>query len=75
MEVTYMGVRTNIVLDERVINEVKGLTTLKTKTEIVDLALNELLKKLKRRQLLTLRHPGLWTGDLDKSRRRRIGTD
>lgn len=70
-----MGVRTNIVLDEELINEVKNLTPLKTKKEIVDLALNELLKKLKRKKLLSMRHRGMWTGNLAQSRRRRIDTD
>ncbi len=70
-----MGVRTNIVLDEQLINEVKDLTPLKTKKEIVDLALNELLKKLKRKKLVTMRHRGMWTGNLTRSRRRRIDTD
>jgi len=39
-----MGARTNIVLNEEQVEEVKSLTSLKTKKEVVDLALNELLK-------------------------------
>jgi Arc/MetJ family transcription regulator len=74
MEVTNMGVRTNIVLDDQLINEVKQLTSLKTKKDIVDLALIELLKQLRRKKLLLIRHPGLWKGNLAQSRRRRIDT-
>ena len=74
MEVIIMGVRTNIVLDDQIVNEVKQLTTLKTKKDVVDLALNELLKQLKRKKLISMRHPGLWKGNLAESRRRRIDT-
>ncbi len=74
MEVTIMGVRTNIVLDDQIVNEVKQLTELKTKKDVVDLALNELLKQLKRKKLISMRHPGLWKGNLAESRRRRIDT-
>ncbi len=69
-----MGVRTNIVLDDQLINEVKQMTALKTKKDVVDLALNELVKQLKRKKLLSIRHAGLWQGNLAQSRRRRIDT-
>ena len=74
MEVPDMGVRTNIVLDDQLVNEVKQLTALKTKKDVVDLALNELLKQLRRKKLLSMRHPGLWKGNLAQIRRRRIDT-
>jgi len=70
-----MGARTNIVLNEELVQEVKDLTLLKTKKEIVDLALNELIKLLRRRRLLALRHEGLWEGDLEASRGQRLDTD
>lgn len=70
-----MGVRTNIVIDDDLVSEVKALTSLKTKKDVVDLALQELLKQLRRRKLLTLRRKGLWTGDLACSRRSRRGLD
>jgi Arc/MetJ family transcription regulator len=75
MEVMVMGVRTNIVLNEELVEEVKSLTSLKTKKDVVDLALNELLKQLKRKKLLALRHKDLWEGDLAGNRRRRLDTD
>ena len=70
-----MGARTNIVLDEELVEEVKSLTSLKTKKEVVDLALHELLKQLRRKKLLAMRHEGLWEGDLAQSRRRRFDSD
>ncbi len=69
-----MGVRTNIVLDDQLVNEVKQLTDLKTKKDVVNLALNELLKQLRRKKLLSIRRPGLWKGNLAQSRRRSIDT-
>jgi Arc/MetJ family transcription regulator len=69
-----MSVRTNIVLDEQIINEVKQLTMLKTKKDVVELALKELLKQLRRKRLISMRRPGLWKGNLAESRRRRIDT-
>ena len=75
MEVMIMGARTNIVLDEELVEEVKTLTSLKTKKEVVDLALHELLKQLRRKKLLAMRHKGLWEGDLTVSRRQRFDTD
>jgi len=75
MEVAIMGARTNIVLDEELVEEVKSLTSLKTKKEVVDLALHELLKQLRRKKLLAMRHQGLWEGDLAQSRRRRFDSD
>ncbi len=69
-----MGVRTNIVLDGQLINEVKQMTTLKTTKDIVELALNELLKQLRRKRLISMRRPGLWKGNLAESRKRRIDT-
>lgn len=70
-----MGSRTNIVLDEKLVEEVKSLTSLKTKREVVDLALQELLKQLKRKKLLAMRHKGLWEGDLEQNRRQRFDSD
>jgi Arc/MetJ family transcription regulator len=64
-----MGAKTNIVVDEELIEEIKGLTSLRTKKEVVYLALCELLKQLKRKRLLAIRHEGLWEGNLTASRR------
>ena len=74
MEVVVMGTRTNIVLDDELVEEVKSLTRLKTKKEVVNLALHELLKQLRRKRLLEMRRKGLWEGDLNESRRNRFDT-
>ncbi|MBI5375812.1 MAG: type II toxin-antitoxin system VapB family antitoxin [Candidatus Schekmanbacteria bacterium] len=60
--------RTNIVLEDKLINEAKKLTSLKTKKEVVELALRELVSRLKRKKLLTGRHKGLWEGNLSDLR-------
>jgi Arc/MetJ family transcription regulator len=70
-----MHTRTNIVIDDTVIKEARKLTLLKTKKEIIDLALRELVSGLKRKRLLDLRHKGLWEGNLKQSRRTRVDTD
>lgn len=70
-----MQIRTNIVLDDEIIKEAKGLTSLKTKKDIVDLALRELVKHLKRKKLLTIRHKRLWEGNLGEMRRKRFDTN
>lgn len=66
-----MRIRTNIVINDDVIGELKALTGLRTRTAVVDLALRELLIQLRRRALLTMRRKGLWTGNLAARRRTR----
>ncbi len=66
-----MRIRTNIVIDDELVSEVKALTSLKTRQAVVDLALQELLKQLRRGKLLDLRRKGLWMGNLSRSRRTR----
>lgn len=69
-----MLIRTNIVLDDEIIKEAKGLTSLKTKKDVIDLALRELVKHLKRKKLLAIRRKGLWEGNLREMRRKRFDT-
>jgi len=75
MEVRHMTTRTNIVIDDNMVEEAKKLTSLKTKKEVVDFALRELIRQLRKKKLLTLRHKGLWEGDLSGWRRKRLDTD
>ena len=58
-----MGARAKIVLDEGLVEEIKSLTSLKTKSEVVDLALREILKQFWRKRLLAIRREGLWEGN------------
>jgi Arc/MetJ family transcription regulator len=64
--------RTNIILDDDIVEEAKELTSFKTKREVIDFALRELVKQLRRKKLLTMRHKGMWQGDLSKWRKRRF---
>jgi Arc/MetJ family transcription regulator len=67
-----MTTRTNIILDDNIVEEAKELTSFKTKREVIDFALRELIKQLRRKKLLTMRHKGMWQGDLSKWRKRRL---
>ena len=64
--------RTNIELDDRLINEGLKVFKCKSKRELVDLALKELLKSAKRKEILKLRGQVQWEGDLDELRRSRL---
>ena len=69
-----MLIRTNIVLEDEIIEEAKKLTSLKTKKEVIELALKELVNQLRRKKLFKIRHKGLWEGNLSEMRRKRIDT-
>jgi Arc/MetJ family transcription regulator len=60
--------RTNIEIDDEVLNEVRRLTGTRTKREAVDLALRELVARYRRLDLLKLRGKVRWEGDLETSR-------
>jgi len=62
------------MLDEDLVREAQELTALKTKREVVDFALHELVKQCRRRRLLDLRRQGLWEGNLEEMRRQRFDT-
>lgn len=63
--------RTNIVLDESLIDEGLQLTGLPSQRALVDHALRELVKRKRRKNIL--RHSGRvkWEGDLDSMREMR----
>jgi Arc/MetJ family transcription regulator len=60
--------RTNIEIDDEVLQEVRKLTGARTKREAVDLALRELVARYRRLEFLRLRGKVHWEGDLNKSR-------
>lgn len=64
--------RTNIELDEKLVKEALKLTNKKTKKDVVNYALEELVRKLKRKKLLDLEGKVQWKGDLDKMRKSRV---
>jgi Arc/MetJ family transcription regulator len=66
-----MLARTNVVIDTELLEEAGRLTGLKTKKDVIVCALQELIKQRSRKRLLTIRHAGLWQGDLDALRKNR----
>ena len=63
--------RTNIVLDDKLIRKARKLTGLKTKREIVDKALELLVRSESRKGILAYFGSGIWEGDLQQMRRNR----
>jgi len=57
-------VRTNIVLDGKLVEAGLKATGLKTRRELVDFALRELLRHKQQQKLLSLRGKVTWEGDL-----------
>jgi Arc/MetJ family transcription regulator len=68
----WLMTRTNIELDEKLVNEAMKLTNKKTKKALVNFAIEELVRKLKRKKILELEGRVEWTGKLDETRKNRI---
>ena len=66
--------RTNLVLDEEVLEEATRLSGKKTYSATVMLALEDFVRRAKARQILELRGSGLWEADLAEMRRDRGGS-
>ena len=60
--------RTNLVLDEEVLQEVVRLSGEKTYSAAVMRALEDFVRRAKARQILELRGSGLWEGNLGEMR-------
>lgn len=60
--------RTNIVIDDKLMNDTLKATGLKTKREAVELGLRTLLKLRKQEEIRRLRGQLRWDGDLDAMR-------
>jgi len=60
--------RTNIDIDERLMRDAMEATNLKSKKEIVHVALEELIRLKKRKSILRYRGKAKWDGDLDQMR-------
>jgi Arc/MetJ family transcription regulator len=61
--------RTNLVLDEQLLEEALRLAGEKTYSRTVERALEEFVRRIKARQILDLQGTGAWTGDLSQMRR------
>ena len=70
MDDANMG-RTNMAINERLVREARKLTGLKTKREIVDAALELLVRSESRKGILGHYGTGIWKGDLKAMRRNR----
>lgn len=60
--------RTNLVLDEEVLAEATRLSGEKTYSATVNAALGDFVRRMRARQILSLRGSGVWMGDLAKMR-------
>ena len=63
--------RTNLVLNEDILEEATRLSGEKTYSATVMRALEDFVRRAKARQILDLRGSGLWEGDLAEMRRDR----
>ncbi len=71
MEVIEMG-RTNVVLDDELVEECLKATGLKTRRALIDHALREVLRHERQQQILALKGTVAWEGDLDAWREGRV---
>jgi Arc/MetJ family transcription regulator len=60
--------RTNLVLDEALLEEATRLSGEKTYSATVQRALREFVRRAKARRILDLRGSGVWDGDLSEIR-------
>jgi Arc/MetJ family transcription regulator len=58
--------RTNIVIDDKLMNEAMKLTRLKTKKAVVETGLKLLIQLKRQERLKSLRGKLKWDGDLEK---------
>jgi len=65
--------RTNVVIDEKIIEKAKKYTGLKTKKEVINYALQELIRRKERKEILKLAGKLHWDGDLNAMREGRFG--
>jgi Arc/MetJ family transcription regulator len=61
--------RTNIELDDELVQDAMRLSGIQTKREVVELGLKTLVKWKKQASLLKLKGKIKWDGDLEKSRK------
>ena len=64
--------RTNIEIDDALMRKARKLTRLKTKRQIVDKALDLLVRSESRKGILRYYGSGIWKGDLKAARRNRL---
>jgi len=67
--------RTNIVLDDKLIGRAQKLTGIKTKREVVHEALRLLILLSEQADVRALRGKVAWTGNLDEQRQSRVSAN
>jgi Arc/MetJ family transcription regulator len=67
-----MCMRTNIDLDESLVKRALKLSGLRTKKDLVNMALREFLRRKDQKKILELRGKIHWQGDLDLMRQNRF---
>ncbi|MCY4129358.1 MAG: type II toxin-antitoxin system VapB family antitoxin [Gammaproteobacteria bacterium] len=67
--------RTNIVLDDELVDEAFSLTSVRTKRELVDLALREMVHRRRKKNLLDLAGKVSLRPDFDHKEMRRLRDD
>jgi Arc/MetJ family transcription regulator len=65
--------RTNLVLDEQLLEEALRLSGERTYSRAVERALTEFVLKVRARRILDLAGSGLWEGNLSEMRRDWVG--
>ena len=60
--------RTNIDIDDKLLKEAMKITRLSTKKDVVNFALDEVVKLHKRKAILSLQGKVKWEGNLDEMR-------
>jgi Arc/MetJ family transcription regulator len=64
--------RTNIVIDNKLVEKGMKYTGITTKKKLVDFALRELIKRKERKKILGLKGKLRWEGNLDEMRSSRF---
>ena len=67
--------RTNIVLDDKLVGRAQKLTGIKTKREVVHEALRLLILLNEQAEIRALRGKMPWTGDLNEQRQSRVSAN
>ena len=65
-------IRTNIVLNKELLEQALRVTKIKTRRELIDYALRELLRHKQQKKILELKGKINWQGDLDEMRAGRV---
>jgi Arc/MetJ family transcription regulator len=63
-----INIRTNIVLDKQLLDAALQATGIKTRRQLIEHALRELVRHKQQRKLLSLKGNIQWEGDLDTLR-------